>query len=203
MDHGKKTKGNARLNNPVSSSLGKGCFLPKHRGMTATSAAGCFHSILNGFMETDGCRQRDHRPRKLTMVVKHKDSPLINALPILTPSLAALATFFSLLVLIGWGTNYLLITRINARYIPRSAATALCFILLGTVLFLRHWRSNHRIFQHIWLVLAGIGLGLAVSNKLAEANGGRIEVQSEPGVGSIFTLWLPINSPNNGGSHEQ
>jgi signal transduction histidine kinase len=39
----------------------------------------------------------------------------------------------------------------------------------------------------------GIGLGLAVSRKLAEANGGRIEVHSEPGQGSTFTLYLPVN----------
>jgi PAS domain S-box-containing protein len=38
----------------------------------------------------------------------------------------------------------------------------------------------------------GIGLGLAVSRKLAEANDAKIEVQSEPGVGSIFTLYLPL-----------
>jgi signal transduction histidine kinase len=39
----------------------------------------------------------------------------------------------------------------------------------------------------------GIGLGLAVSKKLTEANGGRIEVESEAGVGSTFTVWLPVN----------
>jgi PAS domain S-box-containing protein len=38
----------------------------------------------------------------------------------------------------------------------------------------------------------GIGLGLAVCRNLAEANGGRIEVESEMGKGSTFTIWLPI-----------
>ena len=45
----------------------------------------------------------------------------------------------------------------------------------------------------------GIGLGLAVSQKLAEANGGRIEVQSEPGQGSTFSLYLPVISSQSGG----
>jgi signal transduction histidine kinase len=40
----------------------------------------------------------------------------------------------------------------------------------------------------------GIGLGLAVSKKLTEANGGCIEVNSEAGVGSTFTVWLPIGN---------
>jgi signal transduction histidine kinase len=33
---------------------------------------------------------------------------------------------------------------------------------------------------------------LAVSQKLAEANGGRIVVDSEAGKGSTFTVWLPV-----------
>ncbi len=37
----------------------------------------------------------------------------------------------------------------------------------------------------------GIGLGLPVSRRLAEVNGGRLEVESEPGQGAAFTLVLP------------
>jgi len=38
----------------------------------------------------------------------------------------------------------------------------------------------------------GVGLGLAVSRKLIEANDGYIEVSSEAGVGSTFTVIIPL-----------
>jgi signal transduction histidine kinase len=41
----------------------------------------------------------------------------------------------------------------------------------------------------------GIGLGLAVSQKLTEANDGHIEAHSQPGQGSTFTVYLPIFRP--------
>ena len=40
---------------------------------------------------------------------------------------------------------------------------------------------------------SGAGLGLAMVRKIAQTHGGRVELESVPGLGSVFTLRLPSN----------
>jgi PAS domain S-box-containing protein len=42
----------------------------------------------------------------------------------------------------------------------------------------------------------GTGLGLSVSHTIVENHEGEIEVRSEEGSGSTFTLWLPVRAPD-------
>ncbi len=52
-------------------------------------------------------------------------------------------------------------------------------------------QQNH-LFQPLFTTKArGIGLGLVVVQNLTQANGGSVEVQSEPGKGTLFTITLP------------
>lgn len=41
----------------------------------------------------------------------------------------------------------------------------------------------------------GMGLGLSIAQDLAAAHNGRITIESQPGLGSKFTVWLPIDNP--------
>jgi signal transduction histidine kinase len=55
-------------------------------------------------------------------------------------------------------------------------------------LFERFYRAPNAAEWHI----DGIGLGLYIARRVVEAHGGRIEVESEEGVGSRFTVVLPV-----------
>lgn len=50
-----------------------------------------------------------------------------------------------------------------------------------------------KIFEPLYTTKSkGIGLGLAVTKTLVEVNGGKIEVESEEGEGTIFRVFLPL-----------
>ena len=51
-----------------------------------------------------------------------------------------------------------------------------------------------KMFEPLFTTKArGIGLGLVVSKIIVEAHGGRIDVQSVPGKGAVFTVILPVS----------
>jgi signal transduction histidine kinase len=59
--------------------------------------------------------------------------------------------------------------------------------------------EHRRIFEKFYRVgrsdtqaRRGSGVGLALVKHVAEAHGGRVTVESAPGQGSRFTLWLPV-----------
>jgi PAS domain S-box-containing protein len=45
------------------------------------------------------------------------------------------------------------------------------------------------------LGIEGTGIGLVISRRLVESMGGALDVASEPGVGTVFTLHLPVAKP--------
>jgi PAS domain S-box-containing protein len=73
---------------------------------------------------------------------------------------------------------------------PRSGWVAVSFADTGVGIL---EENLGKLFEPLFTTKAkGIGLGLAVTRTLVEGHGGTIEVQSEVGKGSTFTVRLPI-----------
>ena len=58
------------------------------------------------------------------------------------------------------------------------------------LVFRRNWRGRYETDRDNGST-GTRGLGLAIARQVAEAQGGRLTVDSEVGTGSTFTLWLP------------
>lgn len=65
------------------------------------------------------------------------------------------------------------------------------------------FKQFSRIPNELSANVSGSGIGLYLSQQLAERNGGYISVTSEPKKGSIFTLHLPIKSVKNFTKHSK
>jgi signal transduction histidine kinase len=92
------------------------------------------------------------------------------------------------------------------RYTPRGGRVELGLSGRGGEILLRVRDTGvgipdqhlPRIFERFYRVdkarsrnSGGTGLGLAIVKSIAEAHGGRVEVESAPGRGTTFTVWLP------------
>jgi len=70
--------------------------------------------------------------------------------------------------------------------------------------------AQDRIFEAFWQVDGsstrkvnrGVGLGLSIVNQLTSLMNGKITIESEEGVGSIFTIILPMELPEGEQVHE-
>ena len=47
----------------------------------------------------------------------------------------------------------------------------------------------------------GIGLGLSIAHRIIDQHHGRIEVESTPDKGTLFTIWLPLEQGNEDADH--
>jgi two-component system OmpR family sensor kinase len=62
--------------------------------------------------------------------------------------------------------------------------------------FERFWRADPSRAR----TSGGAGLGLAIVSAITQAHGGRTEVQTEPGAGSTFRIWIPRTGPPSNGA---
>ncbi|MGC9357231.1 MAG: PAS domain S-box protein [Anaerolineae bacterium] len=61
-----------------------------------------------------------------------------------------------------------------------------------------------RLFEPFYTTkMESLGLGLFISRNIVQQHGGRIEVESQQGEGSTFTIWLPLQEPEQMAAEER
>ncbi len=88
-----------------------------------------------------------------------------------------------------------------------AGGTAVTFIVKDTGIGIasedleRIFKEFEQVDNSVQRAVKGTGLGLSLSRKLAALLSGRLEVTSSPGLGSTFTLTVPINSSQAAAFH--
>ncbi|HSO49733.1 MAG TPA: ATP-binding protein, partial [Acidimicrobiia bacterium] len=101
------------------------------------------------------------------------------------------------------------------RYTPPGGSISVELASLGDDAVLRirdtgdgiPTRDLNRVFERFYRVdnararaTGGTGLGLAIVKHVVESHGGSVDVESELGVGSTFTVHLPVLAEDNAGA---
>jgi PAS domain S-box-containing protein len=89
------------------------------------------------------------------------------------------------------------VVRLAARIEPRSLVISVADTGIGIARedLPRLFREFEQLAQPNGTRPEGTGLGLALTRRLVELHGGRVEVESELGRGSTFSVHLPIRAP--------
>ena len=62
--------------------------------------------------------------------------------------------------------------------------------------------ERRRVFEPFYSKkTGGTGLGLTIARRIVSAHGGRIDIDSAPGRGACFTVFLPLDEPEGDGEH--
>lgn len=91
---------------------------------------------------------------------------------------------------------------VNVRLVESTLDTDLVGIAVADTGIGISKDQQNRIFERFYRVdrardrqRGGTGLGLSIVKHLCQLFGGRVEVQSELGVGTTFTVWIPVVRP--------
>lgn len=95
------------------------------------------------------------------------------------------------------------VVRISGRFVEEGCANGPCYEIQiadnGIGFEQKYAERIFAVFQrlHGRGEYSGTGIGLAVCRKIVDRHSGKITVQSEPGVGSTFTVTLPVRQSSN------